>query len=150
MLEEFTNASNKAKTAVEKLLQGLESDFTEEILKILLTSMSLIFVVNSKYRMNIENFHGTYLFRSQDNAFSAAAVFKNGKMEVLDGAIDNPNIAIIFKNPAALRSFIFSPKPDILNAILRQDVSIDGNLNYLYKFAYMANHLKLMAQKPFA
>jgi len=108
MLEEFTNASNKAKTAVEKLLQGLESDFTEEILKILLTSMSLIFVVNSKYRMNIENFHGTYLFRSKDNAFSAAAVFKNGKMEVLDGAIDNPNIAIIFKNPRGPRGVLSS------------------------------------------
>jgi hypothetical protein len=150
MLEEFANTSHKAKTAMEKLLKGLEHEFTEDILKSLLTGMSLVFILSSKYRKSIENFHGTYLFRSKDNAFSLAAVFKNGNMEVLDGTIDSPNITVVFKNPAALRSFIFSPKPDILNAILRQDVTIDGNLNYLYKFAYMANRLKLMAQELMA
>jgi hypothetical protein len=93
MLEEFANASHNAKAAMEKLLKGLEDEFTP---------------------------------------------------------VDSPDITIIFKNPAALRNFIFSPKPDILNAILRQEVSVDGNLNYLYKFAYMANHLKLMAQELMA
>lgn len=150
MAEEIVNASHQAKTVMEKLLNGLDSEFTEEILKVLLTGMSLFFVLSSKYRKNIENFSGSYLFRSKDNTFSVAAVFNNGTMEVMDGTLDIPNIAIIFKNPAALRNFIFSPKPDILNAILKQDVTIDGNLNYLYKFAYMANHLKLMAQKLFA
>ncbi|MEN6319672.1 MAG: hypothetical protein ABFD82_13045 [Syntrophaceae bacterium] len=150
MAEEMANTSHQAKTVMEKLLNGLDSEFTEEILKVLLTSMSLFFILSSKYRKNIENFDGRYLFRSKDNTFAVAAVFKNGSLEVIDGTIDTPNIAIIFKNPAALRSFIFSPKPDILNAILKQDVTIDGNLNYLYKFAYMANHLKLIAQGLFS
>ena len=135
---------------MEKLLKGLENEFTEDILKTLLTGMSLVFLLSSTYRKNIENFSGRYLFRSKDNAFSVGAVFENGSMNVVDGPVDSPDITIIFKNPAALRSFIFSPKPDILNAILRQDVSVDGNLNYLYKFAYMANHLKLMAQELMA
>lgn len=147
MLEEFADTSHQAKTAMEKLFKGLDSEFTEELLEALLTGMSLVFLLSSKYRKNIENFSGRYLFRGKDNAFSVAAVFKNGSMNVVDGTIDSPNITIIFKNPAALRNFIFSPKPDILNAILQQDVAIDGNLNYLYKFAYMANHLKLMAQE---
>ena len=150
MLEEFANTSHKAKAAMEKLLKGLENEFTEDILKTLLTGMSLVFLLSSTYRKNIENFSGRYLFRSKDNAFSVGAVFENGSMNVVDGPVDSPDITIIFKNPAALRSFIFSPKPDILNAILRQDVSVDGNLNYLYKFAYMANHLKLMAQELMA
>ena len=135
---------------MEKLLKGLENEFTEDILKTLLTGMSLVFLLSSTYRKNIENFSGRYLFRSKDNAFSVGAVFENGSMNVVDGPVDSPDITIIFKNPAALRNFIFSPKPDILNAILRQDVSVDGNLNYLYKFAYMANHLKLMAQELMA
>jgi hypothetical protein len=42
-----------------------------------------------------------------------------------------------------LMGFLLSPKPDILGSMLRQDISIDGNLNYLYKFAYMAKHLQL-------
>jgi ubiquinone biosynthesis protein UbiJ len=150
MLEEFANTSHKAKAAMEKLLKGLENEFTEDILKTLLTGMSLVFLLSSTYRKNIENFSGRYLFRSKDNAFSVGAVFENGSMNVVDGPVDSPDITIIFKNPAALRNFIFSPKPDILNAILRQDVSVDGNLNYLYKFAYMANHLKLMAQELMA
>jgi len=150
MLEECAQASHKAKAVMEKLIKGLDSEFTEDILKLLLTGMGLVFLLSSKYRKNIENFNGRYLFRSKDNALSVAAVFKNGSMKVIDGTIDSPNITIIFKNPAALKNFLFSPKPDILNAILRQDVSVDGNLNYLYKFAYMANHLKLTAQKLIA
>jgi hypothetical protein len=150
MLEEFANTSHKAKAAMEKLLKGLENEFTEDILKTLLTGMSLVFLISSTYRKNIENFSGRYLFRSKDNAFSVGAVFENGSMNVVDGPVDSPDITIIFKNPASLRNFIFSPKPDILTAIMRQDVSVDGNLNYLYKFAYMANHLKLMAQELMA
>jgi hypothetical protein len=150
MLEEFANTSHKAKAAMEKLLKGLEDEFTDDTLKTLLKGMSLVFLLSSTYRKNIENFSGSYLFRSKDNAFSVAAVFNNGSMNIVDGPVDSPDITIIFKNPAALRNFIFSPKPDILNAILQQDVSVDGNLNYLYKFAYMANHLKLMAQELMA
>jgi hypothetical protein len=150
MLEEFANTSHKAKAAMEKLLKGLEDEFTEDTLKTLLKGMSLVFLLSSTYRKNIEKFSGSYLFRSKDNAFSVAAVFNNGSMNIVDGPVDSPDITIIFKNPAALRNFIFSPKPDILNAILQQDVSVDGNLNYLYKFAYMANHLKLMAQELMA
>jgi hypothetical protein len=150
MSEERANTSRQVKTALEKLLKELDSEFTEEVLKALLTGMGLVFLLSSKYRKNIENFNGRYLFQGKNNAFSVAAVFQNGSMNVVDGTIDSPNITIIFKNPAALRNFIFSPKPDILNAILQQDVSIDGNLNYLYKFAYMANHLKLMAQELIA
>jgi hypothetical protein len=150
MLEEFANTSHKAKAAMEKLLKGLEDEFTDDTLKTLLKGMSLVFLLSSTYRKNIEKFSGSYLFRSKDNAFSVAAVFNNGSMNIVDGPVDSPDITIIFKNPAALRNFIFSPKPDILNAILQQDVSVDGNLNYLYKFAYMANHLKLMAQELMA
>lgn len=150
MLEEFANASHNAKAAMEKLLKGLEDEFTDDILTLLLTGMSLMCALSSSYRKNIENFSGRYLFWSKDNAFSVAAIFHNGSMSIADGPVDSPDITIIFKNPEALRNFIFSPKPDILNAILRQDVSVDGNLNYLYKFAYMANHLKLMAQELMA
>ncbi len=32
----------------------------------------------------------------------------------------------------------------ILDSLLKQDVIITGNLNYLFKFAYMAKHLQRM------
>lgn len=144
MLEEILG---KAKTAIETLQEQLETDFTEEILEMLLKTMSLAFLLSGKYRRNIEHFKGSYVFKSRDNSFVIGAVFDNAEMKVHDGPIEKPSITILFRDPAALRNFIFSPKPDILNAILRQDITLEGNFNYLYKFAYMANHLRLKAQE---
>ncbi len=154
MLEKIINMlffrSYRAKKALEKLLEGLQSEFTEEILEALLKGMSLVFLLSGNYRKNIEGFNGSYVFRGKDNSFQVSAVFAKGKMHVSGKAIENPSITVFFRNPAALMNFIFSPKPDILNAILRQDVTLDGNLNYLYKFAYMANHLKVRAEELIA
>lgn len=141
---------NKARTAIETLQKQLDADFTEEILELLLKAMSLVFLLSGKYRRNIENFSGSYLFKGRDDSFEVAAVFDGGEMKVHKRHIEHPSITIVFRDPAALRNFIFSPKPDILSAILQQDVTLEGNLNYLYKFAYMANHLRLKAQELIA
>jgi hypothetical protein len=74
-----------------------------------------------------------------------SAVFRDNKMKVSEKPIDNTNIIVNFKDGKALMNYILSPKPDILGSILRQDVTFDGNLNYLYKFAYMAKRLQLLA-----
>ena len=37
-----------------------------------------------------------------------------------------------------------SPRQDILGSMLRHDVGTEGNLNYLYKFGFMAKQLQLM------
>ena len=70
---------------------------------------------------------------------------KNKKMKVLEKIIDNTNVTVTFKDARALMNYILAPKPDILGAILRQEVVFEGNLNYLYKFAYMSRRLQLMA-----
>lgn len=133
----------RARRALAELEHRSEGEFTEELLETLLKGMSLVFLVSDKYRKNIDKFEGRYLFRSSDGAFAVSAEFIKGKMKVRAGEIEQPNIKVLFKNPAALMNFIFSPKPDVLTAMLKQEVTLDGNLNYLYKFAYMANHLRL-------
>jgi hypothetical protein len=133
----------RTRKAVEKIADLLGPHFTEDMLLLLLDGMSLMFLVSRRYRKNIEGFEGKYVFRSVDGSFAVSAMFKNGKMKVKRGAIDGPNITVNFKNPHALLNFLFSPKPDVLGAMLSQDVVLDGNLNYLYKFAYMANHVRL-------
>jgi hypothetical protein len=65
-------------------------------------------------------------------------------MKVYEKEIDKTNITNIFKDQSALMNFLLSPKPDILGAILNQDVTFDGNLNYLSKFAFMSKRLQLM------
>jgi len=128
-----------------RFLKSLEPEFAEEILELLLRLMSLVLLAHRGFRKNIEGFKGRYLFRSRDNEITVAAIFENNRLRVKEAVIDDTDLTVTFRDAKALLTYLFSPKPDILGSLLRQDVVIDGNLNYLYKFAYMANHLRLMA-----
>lgn len=97
-----------------------------------------------QFRDNFKNFTGRYQFETRDRHFLMSAVFDNGRIMVAMKNIDRPHIKVIFRDDNALRNFIFAPKPDILGAVLTQDVVLEGNLNYIYKFAYMAKHLQLI------
>lgn len=98
---------------------------------------------------NLRGFEGGYVFASKDGTIQASAVFKDGQMEVLDREIDDWDVKIQFEDAQAFWKFVFAQGNDILDSILRNDVEVYGNLNYLYKFGYMARdfeqRLKLMA-----
>lgn len=130
----------------QKWLGSMGSQAAEGFLLLLLKLMDLVFMLNIwNFRENIEGFRGRYVFRSKDDSIVASASFKNGNMKVYDKIIDKPDVTITFRDDKALMNYLLSPKPDILGSILRQDVTINGNLNYLYKFAYMAKRLQLLA-----
>jgi hypothetical protein len=130
---------------IADVFRSFDSDITEKFLELLLNAMKIAFDFNRDYRKNIEGFKGRYLFKSRDNSITVSAVFENNRLRVDDKDIHDTDVTVTFRDSKALRDYIFSPKPDILGSILRQDVVIDGNFNYLYKFAYMAKHLQLMA-----
>lgn len=134
----------RAKRIGKEFLKCIESEFAEEFLEVLLKLMSLFFFLDKDFRRNIENFRGRYLFKSRDDQITVAAVFRDNKLKVYEKAIGNTDVTVTFRNAKALMNYLLSPKPDILGSILRQDVVINGNFNYLYKFAYMAKHLQLM------
>lgn len=123
------------------LKKQLLEEVTDEFLELLLRGMDLAFVLSDGYRKNIEGFEGNYLFRTADNNVATSAVFKDGNMDVYDKAIDEWNARVTFKNAKALWAFIFSKNQDILKSILKNDVDVDGNLNYIYKFGFMARDL---------
>lgn len=130
----------------QKWLDNMQSESAEEFLELLLKGMSLAFELNlGDFRKNIEGFTGRYLFASKDKGITVSAIFDKGKMKVYKKTINDADVAVTFRNDKALMDYIFSPKPDILGSMLRQDVTLNGNLNYLYKFAFMAQHLRLMA-----
>jgi hypothetical protein len=133
------------KAAMKKFLGCLSSEFAEDFLMLLLNLMSVVFLFDRNFRKNIEGFNGRYLFKSKDGRLTVAALFENNHLTVKEKEIPDPNITIFFKDGKALMSYLLSPKPDILGSILRQEVSLDGNLTYLYKFAFMAKRLQLMA-----
>ena len=133
------------KLALKRLEKCLSLEMAEEFLKILLEVMRLAFFFDHDYRKNIEGFSGSYLFRSSDHAIAVSATFSGGEMDISEEEVLNPNVTVIFKDGKALMNFLLSGNPDILGSMLRQEVSPEGNLNYLYKFAYMARRLQLMA-----
>jgi hypothetical protein len=137
--------ATRFKRAAERYLEAIKSEGAEEFLEILLKAMKLVFFIDKDFRRNIENFNGRYLFCSKDHAITVAAVFTHGRLQVREEVIDNTDMTVTFKNAKALMGFLLSPKPDILGSMLRQDVAVDGNLNYLYKFAFMAKRLQLKA-----
>lgn len=136
----------------EKVQQKLWADFAkcfstglaEEFLQTLLTLMQIMFVLDHEYRKNIEKFDGRYQFCSEDG-LKVSAVFHNGRMKVKDDVlIDDPHLTVTFRDGKTLMNFLLSPSQDILGSMLRHEVRTEGNLNYLYKFGYMAKHLQLM------
>lgn len=127
-----------------RLQDCFESEAAEEFLEVLLNLMRVIFLINPEYRANIKGFTGRYQFRSLDGEVTMAALFTNGKMEIRENMIVNPHITVTFRNGRALLDFLISPRQDILGSMLRNDVKTEGNLNYLYKFGYMAKKLQLM------
>lgn len=147
-MENFLNVilfrNLRAKRVGERFINCIESEFAENFLNLLLRLMRLVFFLDKDFRRNIKYFSGRYLFRSKDDRITVAAIFQNDKLKVQKNAIENTNVTVTFRNAKSLMNYLLSPKPDILGSILRQDVTIDGNLNYLYKFAYMAKHLQLM------
>ncbi len=128
------------------LSSGLEKELcgeaTDKFLELLLRGMDFAFCLCRQYRKNILNFRGRYLFRSADHLVQVAAVFENGNMQVLDREIKDPDASVTFRDAGALRAFLLSRDQDILDSLLDNSVEVDGNLNYIYKFGYMANELR--------
>jgi len=126
---------------IEDLRRALEGTLTDKFLEVLLGGMSLAFLLLRGFRNNLAGFSGRYLFRTADGAVAVVAHFANGRIQILREADNAYDVAVTFKDPAALRKFLFSRDQDILASILANEVSVDGNLNYIYKFGFMARDL---------
>lgn len=126
----------------------LESDLLDGFLELMFRLMSLVLLVDKRYRRNIDGFEVSYLFRSKDDSVVASLVFHGGRLRVRSGAIDNPDITVTFKDNKALEEFLFSEKPDLIASIIDNEISYVGNVNYLAKLAYMAKHLQLRFASP--
>jgi hypothetical protein len=133
--------SNLMKKLSKRLLKEISDVATDKFLETLLAGMDLAFCLSGEYRRNIEGFMGRYLFRTADGAVAASAVFDSGNMRVRKDGIGDWNVRVTFRDAVGLKAFLFSKNQDILDSILRNDVEVDGNLNYLYKFGFMAREL---------
>jgi len=131
----------------DELMRHVESGITGDGLFLILRVMSMVFSLNRNFNKNIRNFDGRYIFNSSDGSFAVSIVLGNSKMSVYKKKIENPDVTITFKNAKALKNLALSPKPDIFQSVINQDISVNGNLNYLYRFASMLNELQLIVKR---
>jgi hypothetical protein len=124
------------------LAEQLYGKITGDFLQLLLGGMELACCASKDYRRNIENLQATYSFRTKDGRVGCSAVFHDGDMRVESTAKSPYDALISFKDAQALWRFLLSGNQDVLNSILANEVDIDGNLNYIYKFAFMAADLE--------
>jgi len=140
------------------LLQAFINESIDEISTrpiLLLKGMQAYLYLDRQYRKkNLANFEGKYVFTVKgtsenaqgekslnSNPVSFSATFKNNDMYVHDGPLEEWDVHITFEDAAGMRSFLFSEDEDMVNALLKDKVRTEGNLNYLYKFGLMARHL---------
>ncbi len=125
----------------QALKDELEGKLTDGFVEVLLYSMDVAFVLLASYRRNLRGFRGSYVLRTADRRVAASALFSGEHMTVRSEAVPFPNATVTFKDSAALRRFLFSKDQDILSSILANEVEVSGNLNYTYKFGFMARDL---------
>jgi len=126
----------------KKFVNQLYGAATDSFLDFLLRAMDVLFFLWDDYRENINDFEGTYVFRTSKGAVAASVTFKNGDMKIPGQALDHSDVRVTFKDPKSLRSFLFSDDQDILDSILDNTVDLDGNLNYIFKFGFMVRDLE--------
>jgi hypothetical protein len=135
-----------------EMLMTMDPKLVERFLEILLQAMSFMLFVDNEYHRNIEGFKGKYLFQSKDGDLTVQAVFKPSwlfqyeYLKIKRRKLKDPDITITFKDSKALMRLLLSPKPDILGAIVANEVVAAGNVNYILKFGFMTTQLQKMLE----
>jgi pyruvate formate-lyase/glycerol dehydratase family glycyl radical enzyme len=127
------------------LMQVLDVEKELENFKEQLNLLAMIFDTRRKMRREIYNektgfyFDAKYQFTTKDDAFNVNVIFKDGKMTVADGKIDNPNITIYYKDKATLANLYNKSAEESLDYLLTNEMGYVGNMSYLTKFSYLTS-----------
>jgi len=123
----------------KRLVAYFMEEVTEDAIRTLFEVMRLAFLLDGGLRRHIDGFGAKYLFRSKNSEIAVSAVFNGGEMVVSERVVEDPTTTVIFEDYTTLGELLPPNQPDILRLMLEQQVVVEGNLNYFYKFAYMAS-----------
>ena len=123
------------------LMEEMNGAATDKFLELLLAGMDFAFFLSGSYRRHIEDFEARYVFRTNEGKVDVTVDFADGDMRVHEVVKEPWTVCVTFSDPAALRAFLFSKNQDVLQSLLKNEVAVEGNLNYLYKFGFMAKDL---------
>ena len=134
-------------------MNQVKEEVTEEFLKILLHFLRLSCLLDGYLRRSIRDFNGRIELRSEDKDIRVLAEFKDGYLNPKELKPDEPlvppaNASVVFKNPEAVKNFLLPPgglqgRRDVLHSYLNNEIRLEGNLNYIYRFGFLATHVQL-------
>lgn len=135
---------------IKCLNKEMTDEVGEEFLKLLLKLFGVARFFDPYLSKSLKGFDGSIQLMNETKEIRVLVEFKDGKMkrkELEPKAKLNPtpNATIVFKNYAALMNFLLptSIRKDLLRSILENEVRFEGNFNYIYRFAFLANHVQL-------
>jgi hypothetical protein len=136
------NRTEEIFSSLKKLSGSYISTNAPNVLQTLLEFVCLAYTSGSELRKHIKNIHAKYRFGFGNDDRQISLEIKNSGMRVFPGNVLLPDISIQFRDGEVMKRVFMAGKADILDAILKQDVVVDGNLTYLFKFIYLLNHLQ--------
>ncbi len=126
-------------------MNELEIDKKVENFKEQLNLLAMIFDTRRKMRKEIYNektgfvFNAKYQFTTKDDEVNVIVIFKDGKMTVSEGKIEDPNITIYYKDKETLANLYNKSAEESLDYLLTNEMGYIGNMSYLTKFSYLTS-----------
>lgn len=116
----------------------------QNILYLVLKTMSMKFVFSKSFRNLIKNeydtFNKTIALQTRDKSIKLYVEFHDGKMTVRHGIPEHADVTIIYRSPQIVKEFATLSPEDMLNYLLTNKLTFKGNLSYLSRFAYILNN----------
>jgi hypothetical protein len=139
--------------ARKKFANQVKEEVTEEFLKILLQFLRFCSYLDEYLWQSIGTSKWKIELRSEDKDIRVLAEFENGHVKPRELEPDEPlippaNASVVFKNPEAVKNFLLPPggltgRRDVLRSYLNNEIRLEGNLNYIYRFGFLATHVQL-------
>ncbi len=129
-----------------KLALAVTPETLGELVEALLKGLGLLAAIHPVLKEDISGLQATYCLATRDKGMNVYARFHNGALTASRAPGGPVQVTLIFRDSAALLKLASSPKPDLLNAMLQQQVSFEGNLNYLLKLAYLLRRVLLIVK----
>jgi formate C-acetyltransferase len=111
----------------------------------LLTVMALMFNKRPSFRPYLKSVDGwldfTIGFQTEDLSVCQAAVFRQGKMSVLNRIPEEADAVLEFRDEQALMEMLRVTPNEVLNLILKNRMILKGNLTCLQLFNYLVSLL---------
>jgi hypothetical protein len=117
-----------------------------EIIEALFKGLGLLISIHPVLQEDVQTLQAAYLLTTADGRMTVTAEFANGRLWAKRTNSRPVNVTLIFKDASTILRLLTSPKPDLLNAMLKQQIAFDGNLNYLLKLAHLLRRVFLITK----